>query len=292
MSKKGILQYTGLFGEDLEVMDEAFVHYEPLNVRTVLHDYKISEHVHSKLYQIFFITSSAGMLLSAGKKIALESPCALIIPNNKLHGFVFQSEIQGDVFTLNETFFENMMINNASLFLKYNQLQYFSLSKDTELFTEIYDYRNKIIKELNYNDSSTALSLSLLLQLFFIRLERSKTTNNIENVGTGDRTLNYFYQFNKLIKQFGHERKPVHFYANKVGLSTVHLNRICQSVSQKSAIEIIHENLIQEAKKYLVGTSYSVAEIAYVLGFKDPAHFSKFFKMKECKTPGSFRKNN
>lgn len=75
-----------------------------------------------------------------------------------------------------------------------------------------------------------------------------------------------------------------------MNLTTVHLNRLCQAVAQKTTLQVIHEQALIEAKKHLTGTTYKIAEIAYFLGFKDPVHFSNFFRKKEGVTPGVFRR--
>lgn len=287
---KEIIRYKGLFGDNFESFDDSLIHHEPLRDRTVFYNFEIVEHVHPDLFQLFIITSGGGLLLSSGLKISLDSPCVLIIPSNRLHGFVFQSEIKGDVFTIPESLFEKMMRNDATLFSEFSQLQYIPLDSEDNFFIELKDLKHKIIHQLSSTEVFRKLSLSLLVQLLFINLYQSKTSGGIAPIQSDDRALNYFYQFKKLIRQYGHEARQVRFYAKEMKRSTVHLNRICQSVCQKSALQVIHEYVLQEAKKYLRGTSYSVAEIAYFLGFKDPAHFSKFFKKKQGQTPGSYRK--
>lgn len=287
---KPLLNYKGPFGDDFEPFAKSFVHHELLQIRTLLYNYEIREHLHTDLVQLFLITSGGGLLLSSGRKIPLESPCVLIIPSNRLHGFVFQSEVKGDVFTIPATFFETILKKSPSIFAAFDGLQYFSLEPGTALSLELLDIKNRITRELQHLDQVAEFTLSLLFQLFLVNLYRSRNTVRLESIKINDKALNHFRTFKKLIRRFRHEGKPVFFYANEMNLSPVHLNRICQTVAQKTALQVLHEEVLLEAKKYLRGTAYSVAEIAYFLGFKDPAHFSKFFKRREGVTPGTFRK--
>lgn len=287
---KEILNYKGLFGEHELAFNRKAIHYEPLEVRTLIYNCEIQEHLHTDLYQLFLITSGGGLLLSSGLKIPLESPCILIIPSNRLHGFVFQSEVKGDVFTIPEDFYEKVIKNHEASLSNLNQMQCFNLDEMSDVFSELLDLKDKVIQELEKSDTASSLSITLLLTLFMINLNRSKSQEEVSTLKSDKSAANYFYQFNKLIKLYGHEKMTVRQYAQKMNISSVHLNRICQIVCQKSALNVIHEYLIQEAKKYLMGTSRSIAEIAFFLGFKDPAHFSKFFKKKEKIAPGSFRK--
>lgn len=284
-----LLNFKGLFGDHFEPFERLFIHYEPLQKRTLLYNYEITEHLHTDLVQVFLITSGGGLLLSAGRKINLESPCVLIIPSNTLHGFVFPSEIEGEVFTIPELLFEKFLKNAPRLFSSFDQLQHLSFDPEAALYLALLDLKNKIINELQHQDKATEFSLSLLFQQFLVNLYRSQKESQIASVDRNNRALQHFHAFKKLIKQYVHEGKPVQFYARELNLTRVHLNRICKTVAQKTALQIIHEYVLREAKKYLKGTNYSIAEIAYFLDFKDPAHFSRFFKQKEGVTPGGFR---
>ncbi|WDF57476.1 helix-turn-helix domain-containing protein [Mucilaginibacter sp. KACC 22063] len=47
--------------------------------------------------------------------------------------------------------------------------------------------------------------------------------------------------------------------------------------------------VIQEARILLKQTDWSVADVAYTLGFDDVAHFSNYFKKQTSFTPLAFR---
>jgi AraC-like DNA-binding protein len=49
-------------------------------------------------------------------------------------------------------------------------------------------------------------------------------------------------------------------------------------VTQKSASQVAEGYIIIQALKYLEDIDYSIAEIAYLLKFNDPAYFSCLFK--------------
>ena len=80
-------------------------------------------------------------------------------------------------------------------------------------------------------------------------------------------------------------------YAKKIGITPTNLNRVCQQLVNKSALEIMHDNITLEAKKHLMYTTFSVTEIANILNFKDPSHFSKFFKKNTGKSPKFFKES-
>jgi len=55
-------------------------------------------------------------------------------------------------------------------------------------------------------------------------------------------------------------------------------------------LALIHNVLINEAKRFLVFADMPVAEIAERLGFSDPGYFNKFFKRYTQTSPAKYRK--
>jgi AraC family transcriptional activator of pobA len=52
---------------------------------------------------------------------------------------------------------------------------------------------------------------------------------------------------------------------------------------------VLHARLMLEAKRSLVYTSMTVAEVGYSLGFADPAYFSRVFARRAGVAPAAFR---
>lgn len=78
-------------------------------------------------------------------------------------------------------------------------------------------------------------------------------------------------------------------YADRLAVHVNHLNKVLKEVTGSTTTEIISNRMIQEAKILLKQTHWSVGEIAYALGYEDPAHFSKYFKKQTSLTPVAFR---
>jgi AraC family transcriptional activator of pobA len=78
-------------------------------------------------------------------------------------------------------------------------------------------------------------------------------------------------------------------YADRLAVHVNHLNKVLKEITGKTTTEIISSRIIVEAKILLKQTDWNIAEIAYTLGFEDPAHFSTFFKKQTTFTPVAFR---
>jgi AraC family transcriptional activator of pobA len=64
-----------------------------------------------------------------------------------------------------------------------------------------------------------------------------------------------------------------------------------RSITGQNAQQHIHEKLIEKAKEYLTSGNFSVAEVAYRLGFEHPQSFNKLFKKKTNMTPIAFKQS-
>ena len=98
--------------------------------------------------------------------------------------------------------------------------------------------------------------------------------------------------FKDLIEEKFKEWHAVKPYANALNVTADHLNRVVKSLTGKSSKEHIQERIVVAAKRMLYFSSASSKEIAYDLGFVEPAHFSQFFKKHVGLSPSQFRRQD
>jgi len=87
------------------------------------------------------------------------------------------------------------------------------------------------------------------------------------------------------------EQPTVQFFANKLNVTPNYLSDTIKHHSDKSALTIIHDFVIEEAKKQLTNSKKTVSEISYQLGFEYPNYFSRLFKRKTKLSPTEYRKS-
>jgi AraC family transcriptional activator of pobA len=84
------------------------------------------------------------------------------------------------------------------------------------------------------------------------------------------------------------DKSPAYF-AQKLNTSVDQLNKIINTVTNKTTQALIHERIIEEANILLKHTVYSVKEIAWCLHFQEPSHFQNFYKKHTNCTPQEYR---
>lgn len=85
--------------------------------------------------------------------------------------------------------------------------------------------------------------------------------------------------------------KETGFYAEKLKISTHHLNDIVRLLRGTTVKKMISQRLILEAKRELSFGALTVKEIAFKLGFNDASYFSRFFKKHTGLNPDGFKNN-
>jgi AraC family transcriptional regulator, transcriptional activator of pobA len=127
------------------------------------------------------------------------------------------------------------------------------------------------------------------LEIFFIEfLRQSQNPAPTENGNTYSQSR--LDDFMTLLETRLADLKQVSQYADLLNLSTYQLNSITKTTVGKAASELINEQIILEAKRYLLATTNQVKDIASQLGYEDVSYFIRFFKKHTGHSPEAFRK--
>ena len=101
----------------------------------------------------------------------------------------------------------------------------------------------------------------------------------------------------ELLEAYFNDRTPilkglptVQYLSDHLNISPSYLSDLLRSLTGQNAQQHIHQKLIEKAKEKLSGTSLSVSEVAYELGFEHSQSFNKLFKAKTKVSPLAFRK--
>lgn len=95
--------------------------------------------------------------------------------------------------------------------------------------------------------------------------------------------------FRQLLESHFRDRWKVRQYANEIGISVDRLHEICTGALMRAPLDLIHERANFEARQLLANTTLTIEQISHRLGFRDPSHFSKHFKLKSGLAPKDYR---
>jgi AraC family transcriptional activator of pobA len=279
MKSKLIVPDFALFGERQDLPD--ILHIEAIKDRAGSLDWQISEHRHSRLFQLFVLKSGGGQISIDGQTHQLDAPVAVAIAPRVVHGFRFTQETEGWVITVPVDTLRNCGLLSSLLFEKLSQTE--QLRANDDLIKSVASLSERYLIRSPHRRGLLIGQLAIIVSHF---LSLHAIQNEAEIAAQKPTVL---YKFEEALDKYYRDHWRVADYAKRLGITATHLNRLCQNHFGRPASKIIEANLILKARRALAYTRASISEIAYDLGFVDPAYFSRVFKRATGFTPKAFR---
>lgn len=132
--------------------------------------------------------------------------------------------------------------------------------------------------------------INSLTEILFCEIARLAELQAKNTVVVPSRKRDILTNFYLLLKASFRQEHMVQYYANQLKITPKHLSVITKELTGKSAIELIQDILVEEAK-LLLRQGLSIGEIASKLHFSDQSFFGKFFKRNVGISPKEFRQN-
>lgn len=76
-------------------------------------------------------------------------------------------------------------------------------------------------------------------------------------------------------------QQEVSYYAERLHLTPRYVSACIKAETGHSAIDVIAEKLMQQARKSLLNEEKTISQVSYDLGFSDQSAFGKVFRMHE-----------
>jgi AraC family transcriptional activator of pobA len=277
-----------LYGEGLDDRFPDNLHIETIRARSTIHDWRIRPHRHHDLHQFFWIASGGGYAQIEGADEPLLPSTAIIMPPLTIHGFAFEPGTSGFVVSIPTTTLDRVLGDAISLRA--------GLERSSILFArDLHENTNQIepmllnaheeFQNQGSGRNASLLAHATLICLWFARL----STQEAFAVTTKDTRAELVRRYLREVEKHFRSQLALAVYARELGVSITHLSRVCREVLGCSALKVLHDRLVLEAKRNLVYTSMTISQVAFGLGFSDPAYFTRFFTAKVGRTPSAYR---
>lgn len=157
--------------------------------------------------------------------------------------------------------------------------------------TFIDDLFARMEDEFELNDVSVEEMIRTYLKQLLIKSTRLWKVQHLDGVMATKPTndLEFFRRFTQLVEANFKEKHNVADYADLLMIAPKTLTHRFKRLNLPQPNEIIKNRIILEAKRLLVHTDRTAKEIAYGLGYDDPAYFSRLFFVKTGEPPSGFR---
>jgi AraC family transcriptional activator of pobA len=263
------------------------LHYEPVAVRGQEMDWTIPAHRHEGLHQIQFLERGRITGTVDGKPVEAAAPAVLLIAPGSVHSFRHTRDTSGHQLTIPSATLQQLLAGTqladsglGSSFVL-TDLAPDASSQCAALFEMLArEFRGEATGRV-----PALLATATLLAVLLLRLH-GEHARKAQAPGARDVLVQ---RFRALAERHFREHQGIPFYADALGVTPDHLSRSCRNTTRQSALQLLHDRLMLEARRLLAYTPMSVLEVAAAIGYEDPAYFSKFFTRATGHSPSQYR---
>lgn len=258
-------------------------------------EHNLMPHLHD-FYSIFWIESGEAIHATEFVEYSLTADTILFVPPGLKHRMYIDKSVGGTYMLFNEEFiqFNRLNIQPLKNYRLFNNPEFKSLiTVSSDQKEKLENITRLIFNELKNKDDYSQEIVLNLLHLFLLESRRIFDLQNQAPKEAAETTPdNTIIKFKQLIEENFTREKNVSPYAEMLNMNASCLNELSKRVTGITAGELIRNRVIEETKKLLYSSRMSGKEIAYELGFDDPAYFSRFFKKYTGTTLKEFRDNS
>lgn len=278
--------------QDIEKSNTLFHIHKIQNLCEEVKKQNSESHMHN-YYTITWIQKGEAIHATKYVEYTLRENAILFVPPGLMHQFKMNGHCTGYSITFNETFFaikENGegSVSDSTLFSNPDFRSIIQLNLEQ---SETFERITKLMeREFNGTDRYRHDMLFHQLKMFLLESRRIyEEQHDLEVSLDEEHPGSVIIKFKQLIDSNYKEYKNVSAYADMLNLRATCLNEISKKTTGITAGELIRNRVVKEAKKMLYGSDLNTKEIAYELGFQDPAYFSRFFKKYTNQTLSDYR---
>lgn len=254
---------------------------------------KVDEPHRHNYFTVLVINKGKGLHKIDFKAYEISNKQVFFVAPGQVHQVIETERSIGYVMTFSNQFLvQNSIplsfIDSLNLFQNYGQSP--PLEPNSEQFDVIEQFAEQIFTLYNKDVNMKNLAIGAFLKLLLIECNNVCAINPIgPDADTAGNNL--IRDFKNIVDADYKKEHSTTYYANALHITPDHLNRTVKAKIGKTAKEYIQARIITEAKRLLYFTDETNKEIAYELGFNEPANFSAFFKKHSKMSPSTFKKN-
>jgi AraC-like DNA-binding protein len=255
--------------------------------------FRLDQPCRVNFYHLIFITKGLGRHWIDFEPYETSKGSLIFICQGQVHSFEPNPELGGIMLLFTEAFLQENMIHSDLLayYRLYNYHLHSPVLQPEDVAGDIFQTLFQQIHEefKAPDDFARPEILRSFLKLVLLKAERIKST-----LVSGAENTDWFIKFSEfrafLEKRFTQTRNA-RDYAEELGVSYKHLNRICKAITGCTAKRFIDNYVVLEIKRRLATSGISIKELTYELGFDEPTNLVKYFKKNALISPSHFRRD-
>lgn len=278
-----------LFGQAAGLVEPRFCHVERIGDRWQFHGGRVEEHSHPHLHQCSFWLDGRGEYVADDARYPVAPGILCWMPSGVVHGFRVDPGSQAIVLSMSDDFAREQIgaVLGGSHLRGFHD--HMVVATDRGQGDEAWLRRLFIRMEHEYEAMCGGQTdcIGALARLALIEGQRLAEVFPASPIGDAD--ANLLLRFMALVQDRLGTRPRIEALATDLGSTPYLLNQVCQAALGMRASEVVRARHVQEAKRLLLFTALRVAQIGQILGFDDPAHFTRSFRNATGQLPRQWR---
>lgn len=292
MKKNTNIPILNLPGTSSRSYENSLIHCESLNTLASFFGRSMQAHRHDRHYQLHYIKSGKVHLSLGEDEYNDEGPLIFLTPPPIPHSFITEPTAHGVVVTVHQSVIQDLLqaLSKDELHLESICITLSQVSATLNHHKEQLLLGLKGINLATENNQAEHYSSTIMYWTKLIFINLIPLLEKIPAIRPSHHSYSQIFRtYLELIEENFKKHLPIDFYANQLNITEAKLNTICRIVSNSSSKQLIYDRIIQESKYLLNYTGMYVKEIAFELGFQDPAYFTRFFTNYIGLTPTKYR---
>jgi AraC family transcriptional activator of pobA len=208
----------------------------------------------------------------------------------QIHDFVLSDDTVGFTINFSAEFFVLQLQNKNML----SELPIYDLDNSVQAL--YLDDAQAILETLNaigeeYVSDQAGWADMVHSYLYILLMKASRMAEPGVGANPASSSLFLARRFKSLLEKKYSTVQEVSEYAQMLRVNERSLNEAVRRATVTTAAKLIRERVMLEAKRLLLHSEVSVAEVADQVAFEDPAYFSRAFKKHTGRTPLEFRQS-
>ena len=228
---------------------------------------------------LLWFTKGQGRITLAGVTRGYTAHNAVFIPAGVMHGFEVGPQVFGTA-----VFF------GRDCPIPLPQTPQLLRIREVHAQQEVNVILDMILREMNSDSPAHDRATRHYLGLLGVWLERQSVKAAPEQAKP-DAAKRLVSRYTALLERDFRTGAGVAEFAAALGVTTTHLSRCCRQACGRSALSLLQDRRIFEARRMLAETRMPVGEIGTSLGFTSAAYFTRAFQHLTGKSPTEFRKS-
>ena len=220
----------------------------------------------------------------------IEAPAVLLVLNDQIYQSAGHSEdLRSKVILMSRSFSDSLFANSGEILpLKSSIMKnpVMKIENEENVFGQFFQLLQNIAASPR-QEFKIESARHLTLSMFYGYSHMKHEVNEVKS--TNSRQEEIFTKFTELLERHHKKEREIAFYADKMCMTSKHLSQVIKDYTGKTALGIIEEYVISEAKSMLLSTTMSIQQISDELNFPSQSVFGKYFKRVAGISPSEYR---